>query len=131
MENLVDLLGSTPSFINSPTPTTPVDADWWIFTSFDHSIRCCLLFLQRYRHLRLGDFGAISAFIFFRLEYFAVYASFPLLSPETQDSLRSDLVNLLRRDFHPQVKCSFAQRTGATPKSGRFTKSSNKTKPNW
>ena len=121
VERLVDLLGSAPNFINSPTPTTPVDADWWVVTSHDHTICCCLLSFQKYRHLQLGDFGAISAFIFFRLEYFAVYASFPLLSPGTQDSLRSDLVNLLRRDFHPQVKCSFAQRTGTTHKSGRST----------
>lgn len=54
MEKLVDLLGSTPNFINSPT--TAVDADWWIFTSFDHTICCCLLshaFARPFLFLRL------------------------------------------------------------------------------
>ncbi len=57
-------------------------------------------------------FGAITFTLWFRLECFAVYASSPLLPPETQDSLRSGLANpFLRRDSHPQDQYSFAQRT--------------------
>ncbi|OTA14105.1 plasmid stabilization protein [Xenorhabdus vietnamensis] len=57
-------------------------------------------------------FGAIAFTFWFRLECFAVYASSPLLPPETQDSLRSGLAKpFLRRDFHPQDQYSFAQRT--------------------
>ncbi|EQB98370.1 hypothetical protein B738_25185 [Photorhabdus temperata subsp. temperata M1021] len=56
----------------------------------------------------------------FGFECFAVYASSPLLPPDTQDSLRSCLANLLRRVFHPQDQCSFAQRTGRTPRSVNF-----------
>ncbi|WP_208607598.1 hypothetical protein, partial [Xenorhabdus thuongxuanensis] len=48
------------------------------------------------------NFGVITFTYWFRLECFAVYASSPLLPPEMQDSLRSDLANLLRRGFHPQ-----------------------------
>ncbi|WP_275352662.1 hypothetical protein [Xenorhabdus bovienii] len=66
------------------------------------------------------DFGAITFTCWFRLECFAVYASSPLLPPEMQDSLRSDLANLLRRDFHPQEQCCFAQRTGRTHENDEY-----------
>lgn len=72
---------------------------------------CCLLAGLTIGTHELMYFGAITFIIRFRLECFVVYASFPLLPPYTQDSLRSGLANLLRWDFHLQGQYSFSQRT--------------------
>ena len=50
---------------------------------------CCLPRPETCRLMRTHFFGATAFTFRFRLECFAVYASSPLLPPETQDSLRS------------------------------------------
>jgi hypothetical protein len=114
----MDLLGSALFFTNSPTPSTPVCVSKWDLLVWPFRNRGLLTF-QRHRHNTIRDFGAVTFIYWFRLECFAVYASSPLLPPKTQDSLCSGLANLLQWDFHPQDQCSFAQRTGRTPKSVR------------
>ena len=54
------------------------------------TISCCLPRLGTCRLMPLHFFGATAFTSRFRLERFAVYASSPLLPPETQDSLRGD-----------------------------------------
>ena len=61
----------------------------WFVTRFFLTMSCCLPRPETYRLMRLHFFGATAFTFRFRLECFAVYASSPLLPPETQDSLRS------------------------------------------
>ncbi|CAE16807.1 unnamed protein product [Photorhabdus laumondii subsp. laumondii TTO1] len=85
-------------------------------------------------------FGAITFTFWFRLECFAVYASSPLLPPETQDSLRSGLANSLsttgllparsvqlcpaHRSLHsPQVICNNTGNRGVPINSSLYLKS--------
>ncbi len=73
--------------INSPTPATPVvSIDWNFQITFQHSWPATL---PKVSAIHNRYFGAITFTIWFRLEYFAVYASSLLLPPATQDSLCS------------------------------------------
>lgn len=103
LERGQDLLGSALFSTDSPTPETPVCAsDWKKNRQCAHSETIACWFDDTIGTTQSVNFGVITFTYWFRLECFAVYASSPLLPPEMQDSLRSDLANLLRRGFHPQ-----------------------------
>lgn len=73
--------------IASPTSVTPVRDDLWIFIRFTSNHLLPATLPKVSAHSQYDAFRGLLPFTSFRLVYFAIYASWPLLPGATQDSL--------------------------------------------